>query len=184
MKIALTTACLLIAAPMILTSPASAQSLSEKTGVNSALGISPSTPDFVKEAAIADMFEIQSSQLAEQKDAGAKTFADQMIADHQKTSAELKAAIDSGKINAVLPTQLDTTHQDMLTKLQGLSGTAFAQQYQKDQVSAHKDAVSLFTRYGKSGDNETLRQWASATLPTLQQHLDMAQKLRTTTSAM
>jgi putative membrane protein len=184
MKIALTTACLLIAAPMILAGPASAQSVAEKTGVNSTLGISPSTPDFVKEAAIADMFEIQSSQLAEQKDPSAKTFADEMITDHQKTSAELKAAVDSGKINAVLPTQLDTAHQDMLTKLQGLNGTAFAQQYQKDQVSAHKDAVSLFTRYGKSGDNETLRQWASATLPTLQQHLDMAQKLKTTTSAM
>jgi putative membrane protein len=178
MKIAITTACLLIAAPMILASPASAQSVAEKTGINSALGISPSTPDFVKEVAISDMFEIQASQMAEQKsDANTKTFADEMLADHQKTSAQLKAEIDSGKVNAVLPTELDSTHQEMLAKLQTLNGGAFAKQYQKDQISAHKEAVSLFQRYAKGGDNPELKQWASDTLPTLQQHLAMAQKL-------
>lgn len=178
MKIAIATACLMIATPLILANSATAQSLTEKTGVNSALGVSPSTPDFVKEAAISDMFEIQSAQLAEQKsDTSAKAFADKMIADHQKTSAELKAAIDSGKVSAALPTQLDTSHQDMLTKLQALDGDAFARQYQKDQVAAHKDAVSLFQRYSKGGDNPGLKEWAAQTLPTLQQHLTMAQKL-------
>jgi predicted outer membrane protein len=47
--------------------PAIAQSMGEKTGVNSALGIAPTTQDFVAEAASGDMFEIQSSQLAQQK---------------------------------------------------------------------------------------------------------------------
>jgi putative membrane protein len=45
------------------------------------------------------------------------------------------------------------------------------------QVSAHKDAVSLFERYSKSGDNPKLKDWAGKTLPTLQHHLDMAQDL-------
>ena len=46
-------------------SGAQAQSVGEKTGVNSALGVTPTTQDFVTEAAASDMFEIQSSQLAE-----------------------------------------------------------------------------------------------------------------------
>jgi putative membrane protein len=46
-----------------------------------------------------------------------------------------------------------------------------------DQVSAHKDAVSLFERYGKGGDNDQLKSWATQTLPTLQHHLDMAQTI-------
>ena len=45
------------------------------------------------------------------------------------------------------------------------------------QVSAHKDAVSLFERYSKSGDNPKLKDWAGKTLPALQHHLDMAQHL-------
>ena len=35
-----------------------AQSVGEKSGINSALGITPSTQDFVKEAATSDMLEI------------------------------------------------------------------------------------------------------------------------------
>jgi putative membrane protein len=65
--------------------------------------------------------------------------------------------------------------QDMLDKLRGLNGKDFAKQYMDDQVSAHKQAVSLFQRYGKGGDNEPLKGWAAQTLPTLQHHLDMAQ---------
>ena len=45
------------------------------------------------------------------------------------------------------------------------------------QVSAHKDAVSLFERYSKGGDNPKLKDWAGKTLPTLQHHLDMAETM-------
>ena len=46
------------------------------------------------------------------------------------------------------------------------------------QVSAHKDAVSLFERYAKSGDDPKLKDWAGKTLPALQHHLQMAQDLK------
>jgi putative membrane protein len=49
------------------------------------LGISPSTADFVKEVATSDMFEIQSSTLAQDNgNAAEKRFAAQMITDHTK----------------------------------------------------------------------------------------------------
>src|SRR5689334_24710165 len=76
------TACILMAAPA-LGQPAFAQSVGEKTGVNSVLGVSPSTEDFVKQVAISDMFEIEASKLAQQKGtAEEKTFASQMVRDH------------------------------------------------------------------------------------------------------
>jgi len=54
----------------------------KKTGVNSTLGISPTTADFVKEAATSDMFEIQSSQIAQERgNATEKVFAETMIKD-------------------------------------------------------------------------------------------------------
>jgi putative membrane protein len=45
------------------------------------------------------------------------------------------------------------------------------------QVSAHKDAVSLFERYAKGGDNAKLKDWEGKTLPALQHHLEMAQNM-------
>lgn len=45
-----------------LASAASAQSVGEKTGVNSALGITPKTEDFIKEAAMSDMLEIDAAE--------------------------------------------------------------------------------------------------------------------------
>ena len=113
----------------------------------------PSTQDFVNKVAISDMFEIQSSQLAlaKQADADTKPFAEKMVQDHQKTSSELKALVDGGKVKATLPTAL---------------------------VKAHQDAVALFDAYAKNGDNAELKGWAFRTLPHLREHLSMAEKLK------
>ena len=52
---------------LFLSTAAFAQSAGEKTGVNSALGIAPKTADFIKEAAMSDMLEIEAAKIAEQK---------------------------------------------------------------------------------------------------------------------
>ena len=163
---------------VLLSTPALAQSIGEKTGVNSALGVAPTTADFVKEAATSDMFEIQSSQLAElQGNATEKTFAATMIKDHQKTSEDLKSMVSSGDVKAELPPVLDSSHRSELDKLKSLKGAEFSSRYDSDQQSGHKDAVSLFERYAKGGDNAKLKDWADKTLPTLRHHLDMASDL-------
>jgi putative membrane protein len=165
-------------ASLLLAAPALAQSVGEKTGVNSALGISPSTADFVKEVAVSDMFEIQSNTLAQDKgNAAEKTFASQMVTDHTKTSTELKELVSSGKVQAELPSALDSSHQSKLDKLKGETDKDFSSDFDSMQVSAHKDAVSLFERYAKGGDNADLKDWAGKTLPALKHHLEMAQDL-------
>jgi putative membrane protein len=167
----------LFAACVLLAGPALAQSVGEKTGINSALGISPTTRDFVQQAAISDLFEIQSSKLAAEKSEGStKEFANQMVADHTKTSTELKGLVTSDP-KAPLPQALDSAHQDKLTKLQDLNGADFTKQYHAMQVEAHEDAVSLFQRYAQGGDSENLKSWAAKTLPALQHHLEMAKSL-------
>ena len=87
MKKAILAAALLAA----LSTAASAQSVGEKSGVNSTLGIAPKTEDFIKEAAMSDMLEIEAAKIAQQKgNADEKKFAEAMITDHTKTSSELK----------------------------------------------------------------------------------------------
>ena len=78
--LAIATTCLLIALPAMAQSPA------------------PRAEEFVNKVAVSDMFEIQSSQLAlteKQPDKDTKPFAQRMVKDHQKTTAELKKLIDS-----------------------------------------------------------------------------------------
>jgi putative membrane protein len=140
----------------------------------------PSVQDFVNKVAISDMFEIQSSQLAltKQADADTKPFAEKMVQDHQKTSGELKALVDGGKVKATLPTALDSDHQKMLDDLKAKNGKDFDQSYDQIQVKAHRDAVALFEAYSKGGDNADLKGWAGQTLPHLKEHLSMAEKLK------
>ena len=163
---------------ILLAGPALAQSVGEKTGVNSTLGIAPTTADFVKEVAISDMFEIESNKLGRDKgNAAEKSFASQMVTDHTKTSSELKGLVSGGKVKAELPTTLDSSHQSKLDKLKGESGKDFSSDFDSMQVTAHKDAVSLFERYAKGGENPELKNWAGKTLPALKHHLEMAQNL-------
>jgi len=161
----------------IITSPALAQSVGEKTGVNSALGIAPKTEDFIKEVAMSDMTEVESAKIAEQKgNADEKKFAEMMVSDHTKTSSELKSMVPDN-LKAALPSSLDGASQKKIAKLRDAKPEDFASEYDPMQVSAHKDAVSLFERYANGGEDPKLKDWAGKTLPGLKHHLDMAQAL-------
>ena len=178
-SLAIITTCVMLSTSVFAQSVGDkAKDLGEKTGVNSVIGVSPTTAAFVTEVAVSDLFEIKASQMAVDKSSGpTKDFATKMVADHQKTSDELKTLLKTKVPNAVIPPDVDKSHQKMLDKLASLNGDDFTKQYHKDQVSAHKSAVSLFERYSKSGDQSDLKAWAGETLPTLQEHLKMAEDL-------
>ena len=144
---------------------------------------SPSTQEFVIKAAVSDMFEIESSKLAQQQaDAKSKEFAAKMIKDHTETSTELKSLVASGKVKATVPAAMDSAHQSKLDKLKGLKGTEFDREYDEMQRAAHKEGVSLFEQYSKSGDNAELKAFASKHLPHLKEHQKMAEDLKTQTT--
>ncbi len=165
------------AAAFLISTSAFAQSVGEKTGVNSTLGISPTTADFVKEAAMSDMTEIAAAKLAQERgNAQAKTFAGRMITDHTNTSDDLRS-IAPADAKTAIPAALDSSSQSKIDKLKDAKSDDFSSDFDSMQVSAHKDAVSLFERYAKGGDDPKLKDWAGKTLPTLQHHLDMAQEL-------
>ena len=168
---------LTITAALLISTSAFAQSVGEKTGVNSTLGISPTTADFVKEAAMSDMTEIAAANLGKDRgNAQEKTFATQMVTDHTKTSEELKSMAPADA-KAAIPSALDSSSQSKIDKLKDAKPDDFSSDFDSMQVSAHKDAVSLFERYAKGGDDPKLKDWAGKTLPTLRHHLEMAQSL-------
>ena len=83
----------------------------------------------------------------------------------------------SGEMKAAIPAVLDDSSEKKLGKLRDSKPEDFAGQYDSMQVSAHKDAVSLFERYAKGGEDPKLKDWAGKTLPKLQHHLEMAQDM-------
>jgi putative membrane protein len=71
---------------ILVAGPALAQSIGERTGVNSTLGISPTMADLIKEAANSDMLQIAAATFVQEKgNAEEKKFAEQMVTDHSKT---------------------------------------------------------------------------------------------------
>ncbi|MNF08689.1 hypothetical protein D3C81_1758680 [compost metagenome] len=54
---------------------------------------------------------------------------------------------------------------------------SFDAAYANNQVNAHEEAVKLFKDAAENADDPEIKQFAQATLPVLQQHLEMAQQL-------
>ena len=139
-----------------------------------------STPDFVKKTAISDMFEVETGKLAadQGESSEVKSFGQQMVTDHTKTTNELKDLLKQHDIKAEVPAALDSEHQSELDSLKKLKGPEFDRTYVPEQVKAHQQAVDMFEGYASGGDNEPLKQWAQSTLPALQKHLQHAQSLQ------
>ena len=146
---------------------------------------SVNTGAFVDNAAQSDMYEIQASKLAEARAStpAIKTFAKQMIKDHTKTTAELKGIVGKGGIDAKLPVKLDNRRQGLIDNLKGETGAAFEARYADQQKASHREALTLLKGYADHGDNADLKGFAAKNAPTVQMHLDMADKLEPATDA-
>ncbi|HEX3809336.1 MAG TPA: DUF4142 domain-containing protein [Rhizomicrobium sp.] len=151
-----------------------------QTGATSTMGQSQAvvtTGDFVKKAAISDMFEIQAAQLAQSqsKSAEIKAFAARMVRDHTKSTAALKAILSTTNQTGLAPSAIDSEHMTMLSELK--TGRDFDETYVHQQVMAHEDAVALFKSYSASGEDPQIKKFAAQTLPTIEDHLSMIQKI-------
>lgn len=130
---------------------------------------------FLEEAAIGGMAEVQMGQLASQNAQSdqVKQFGQRMVTDHGKANDQLKQ-IASAK-GVTLPTDLDAKHKRDHDRLAKLNGADFDRAYMKMMVSDHKKDVSDFRNEAKSAKDAEVKSFASSTLPTLEEHLRMAQ---------
>lgn len=133
---------------------------------------------FAQQAALSDLFELQSSQLAAAQGGNTrvKAFARQMIQDHTRTSQQLASL--APRLGLRLPTALEGPKLAEVAALRGQQGAGFDRAYMVAQVNAHEQAVNLFSAYSKlGGANAQLRAHATRSLPALQKHLQAAREL-------
>ena len=139
---------------------------------------------FAREVAQDNLFEIQASQLAEQRaqSQDVKQFAQKLVQDHQQATQKLQQIAQSKGID--LPKELDEVHQAKLQKMQKLQGKHFEKHFVYGQVAGHVMDVLMFRDASQELKDNELKQFAAQTLPTLQQHLQMAERLANWNEAM
>lgn len=132
---------------------------------------------FVEKAATTDMEEIRLGEMAQQKaqSADVKSFGQMMVTDHTKSSEQLKTIAQN--LNAQVPANLKPKQQEKVDKLSGLSGAEFDREYVKMMVEGHQKAVDLFEDASEGDLPAELKQFATKTLPTLENHLERAKEL-------
>lgn len=151
----------------------------QNTGANANAntGTAMTGNEFMTEAAIGGMAEVELGKLASTKaqNADVKKFAQMMVADHGKANTELKAL--ATKKGVTLPTELDAKHKSTMTELQGLSGAAFDKAYIAGQLADHEKTVKMFQAQAQNATDPDVKAFAAKTLPTLQEHLEMVRNL-------
>ena len=170
----------IVAAASLMLMSASAFGQDALPGTEADAMFAVDTPTFVKLVTSSNEFEIQSSELAEEKGQSdqIKEVAAQIIADHTKAAEDLAAALGAGGENAPPePPMLSPKHEAMISLLEEAEGAAFETLYVDMQAVAHMEAVSLFQTFAKGGDNEAVQAFAAETLPTLVMHLDHVKEI-------
>jgi len=133
--------------------------------------------NFIMDAAMGGMEEVELGRVAAQKgmSAAVKQFGQRMVDDHSQANSELMSLASSKGIT--LPTELDQKHRAEVTKFSAMSGAEFDREYTKLMVSDHRKDVSEFEKESTRGTDPDLKAFATKTLPTLQEHLKMAEAL-------
>jgi putative membrane protein len=142
------------------------------------------TSTFLQKAAISNQFEINTSQLVDQRSTNkdVKSLAAMLIKDHTKAGQEMRSLVTAQNLS-MPSTTLDQMHEKKFEKLQALKSTDFDREFSTTQIDAHREAVNLFQAYARNGENASVKNWASKTLPVLRKHLADAQRIERSVSA-
>lgn len=143
------------------------------TGLASA-AMANTAPEFVKAAAMADMYEVEAGKIAaaRAKRADVRDFGKMMVEAHTQTTADLKKVLGDNKIDIVPPAALDDRRTGMLNNLKAAGDSDFDLAYLHQQAAAHLEALTLMSGYSDHGDNPALKAAAAKTKTVVQSHID------------
>lgn len=157
--------------------PSNASHTNSASAAHSSAEAAMADTKFMKEAAEGGIAEVALGQLAAEKASSSdvKKFGQRMVDDHSKANEELKQL--ASQKNVDLPQDLSAKDKATKATLEKLSGEQFDQAYMKDMVKDHKKDVSDFRRESKAAHDPDVKQFASETLPTLEDHLKQAESI-------
>jgi putative membrane protein len=139
----------------------------------------PDTPEFVRKAAMGDLYEIAAGKIASERgqSEAVKQFGLHKAEMHGKTLEELRRIVEAEKLDIALPGRLSQRYHTLIVELTEAKAEDFDEVYARQQASVHKKAVGLFDAYAEEGNNPALKQFAANVLPAIKQDLLEAEKL-------
>jgi len=148
---------------------------SAKADPNGPTGPHKDDNEFMMTAAHSDQNEIQQSKMALAKGVTgmAQEMANKMIADHTKSTNDLKAI--AAKKGVTLPTDMDAQHKAMAPAMEKLSGKEFEAKYLAQMQTDHQMTANTMAAHEKMTQDADLKAFIGKTLPVVEQHLSMAQ---------
>jgi putative membrane protein len=132
---------------------------------------------FVTNVAKGGTAEVQLGKLATEKASRdeVKKFGQRMVDDHTKAGDELKMIAQNK--NITLPADIGPKEKALRDRLLKLSGEAFDRAYMQAMVEDHRNVAREFKTEANSGKDSEVKAWAARTLPTIEEHLRLAQDI-------
>jgi putative membrane protein len=130
---------------------------------------------FLKKAAAGGMAEVQFGELA-QKNASSsavKQFGERMMTDHTKMGDEVKSL--AGSKGVTLPSQMEAKERAEYDRLSKKTGAEFDRDYMSMMVKDHMQDIQEFQNEANNGQDPDVKALAAKALPTLREHLRMAE---------
>jgi putative membrane protein len=138
--------------------------------------------EFAQKAAMGGQKEVASAKFAAGKasNAGVKALANKLVTDHTAANNELMSLLKTKRITVEKEPKAEPE------PWRNQAGAAFDRAYVDHVIEHHQKDIALFEAESKNGTDAELKAWAAKKLPTLREHLKMAQdtksKLSTTTN--
>jgi putative membrane protein len=131
---------------------------------------------FIEEAAKGGMAEVELGQFAQEHASNpqVKQFAQKMVQDHSKANEELRSLAQAKGVTVPSGPKHAENHE--MSKLAKLQGDAFDREYMDHMVKDHQKDVKEFQKQADRAKDEDVRKFAANTVPTLQEHLNLAQQ--------
>ncbi len=143
----------------------------------SADDLSRGDSSFLKAAAEGGMDEVRLGELATQKASNpeVKEFARRMMDDHTRMNEQVKAL--AAKKSVSLPADIGIKDKASYKILSSKGATDFDRSYISSMVKDHQQDIAEFEKEMNSGTDPDVKALASQALPTIREHLQMAQKI-------
>jgi putative membrane protein len=157
------------AALLVLTTPIPQSAIAQTSKLSSA------DQHFLTEAIQGDLAEVKMGELAQQKgrSEAAKQFGQMLQQDHSQHLDKAKTMAQQSGL--AVPSEPNAKQKAMYDRLSRLSGAQFDEQFARAMVKDHKEDIGEYQKEAKS--KGPLANFAQQTLPTLQKHLQTAEKL-------
>ena len=133
---------------------------------------------FVIEAAQGGMAEVSLGQMAAQRATSdeVKQYGQQMVKEHTQANKELLALATQKGLTP--PKDMGPKYQAVMERMSQLPSESFDQAYMSEAgINGHLESAIVYQRQVQLGQDQDLKAFAAKILPTVREHLEMAQSM-------